>query len=59
MDTDGVMYGFDRMVDVLRSTSDSPLDASLQTLRTDIENFRNGEPAQDDRTILAVRRSDS
>ncbi|MCH2139651.1 MAG: SpoIIE family protein phosphatase [Phycisphaerales bacterium] len=59
MDTDGVMYGVDRMVDVLRSTSDSPLDASLQTLRTDIENFRNGEPAQDDRTILAVRRSDS
>jgi phosphoserine phosphatase len=56
MDEGGAMYGVDRMVDLLRGGCDQPLKEVLEVLRTDIEAFRNERPAQDDRTILAVRR---
>lgn len=56
MDENGEMYGVDRMVDLLRDSCGQPLRDTLETLRADTEAFRADRPAQDDRTILAVRR---
>lgn len=53
---DGTMYGQDRLVDLLSKGRSRPLPELLQTLREDCEGFRPGQPAQDDRTILAIHR---
>ena len=57
MDESGEMYGVDRMIDILKNHANIPLHESLETLRSDMEQFRAGRPAQDDRTILAIRRT--
>ncbi len=57
MDESGQMYGVDRMIDILKNHAKIPLHESLETLRSDMEQFRAGRPAQDDRTILAIRRT--
>jgi phosphoserine phosphatase len=56
MDEAGAMYGVDRMVNLIRDRCDQPLEDVLESLRADVEVFRRDRPAQDDRTILAVRR---
>ncbi|MDP6891481.1 MAG: SpoIIE family protein phosphatase [Phycisphaerales bacterium] len=55
-DETGEMYGVNRMVDLLRDSRGQSLRDNLELLRADTEAFRAERPAQDDRTILAVRR---
>ena len=57
MDEAGVMYGTEPMLDLLRAPGDRSLAETLEVLRVDTERFRNDGPPQDDRTILAIRRS--
>jgi len=59
MDAEGVMYGVDRIVELLQGASSSPLSEGLSGLKSDMERFRGDAEAQDDRTILAIRRLQS
>ncbi len=56
MDEDGVMYGTDRIIRVLRDHDPAPLEQSLRALWNDMNAFQGDRPAQDDRTVLAVKR---
>ncbi len=56
LDADGGFYGIERLADLLADEPSRPIVETLEELRGDIETFRNGQPPQDDRTILAVRR---
>ena len=57
MDEQDRMYGTDRLIDVLRADPAASLEATLEHLRSDIEQFRDDRPPQDDRSILAIRRT--
>ncbi|MDP7030215.1 MAG: SpoIIE family protein phosphatase [Phycisphaerales bacterium] len=57
MDEHGQMYGTDRLIDMLRADPVGSLEATLEHLRSDIERFRDDQPPQDDRSILAIRRT--
>ncbi len=57
MDERDQMYGTERLIEVLRAGSGGSLESILENLRSDIERFRNDRPPQDDRTILAIRRT--
>lgn len=56
MADDGSMYEQDRLVEVLRAGIDLPLADLLESVRDDIEAYRGEGHAQDDRTIIALKR---
>jgi len=49
-------YGFERLADVLRSSRARELGEVVDLVRRDLETFVDGEPFDDDRTLLLVRR---
>jgi GAF domain-containing protein len=53
----GIMYGEDRLKDVLRSTMDQPATTVIETLQSDLAEFRGDAPLSDDTTILAIARN--
>ena len=53
----GIMYGEDRLKDVLRSTMDQPATTVIETLQSDLVEFRGDAPLSDDTTILAIARN--
>lgn len=48
-------YGVDRLVALARSLRDRPAREIVEAVLADVDRFCGGAPAQDDRTVLALR----
>jgi sigma-B regulation protein RsbU (phosphoserine phosphatase) len=55
-DPDGAMYGTERVVESIRGNLARPASEILERLRADLDAFTRGEPPDDDRTAVVVKR---
>lgn len=53
---EGIQFGTDRVVDVLTRHANLPAQEILNALRADVDQFTQDAPADDDRTIIIIRR---
>jgi serine phosphatase RsbU (regulator of sigma subunit) len=55
-DGSGAQFGKQRTVELLQTAHDRPLVEIIERLRDEVEAFTGGRPADDDRTIVLLRR---
>ncbi len=56
-DRSGRMYGLDRVLEVLEAHPTAKLATLLESVRRSLEDFRGGREAEDDVTMIALRRA--
>lgn len=55
-DPAGEEFGTERVVELLRAHREAPLAELLDSLRREVEEFTEGAPPSDDRTVILIRR---
>jgi sigma-B regulation protein RsbU (phosphoserine phosphatase) len=49
-------FGVERVIEVIRENRDSSAEEILSAIRQATESFTHGAPAEDDRTIILIKR---
>ncbi|MCZ6757588.1 MAG: PP2C family protein-serine/threonine phosphatase, partial [Bacteroidetes bacterium] len=55
VNSDGVMFGEENLLDVVRTHSDSEVASLIESVRDEVEQYVGNEPKSDDLTLMALR----